>query len=369
MMPHKPCLLIVDDEQANRDILKRTFRDCGILEAEDSQEALAYLASESIDVVLLDIMMPGVSGLDLLPLIRQTRSLSELPIILISALDASEIIASGLLAGANDYITKPIDIDVVRARVQTQIQLRQYALDRQILINRLQAVNTMKERLMLMASHDLKNPLQNLSLTNSLIRDTVGDDPELKPLLDIAGASIQNMLSVIQQQLDMNVGTTQTLYLKAVDIDKVFKQVADQYTSIAAQKDIHLEPVFAGAAVQADQYRLVQILNNMVSNAIKYSPRETTVMLYAHFEGNLCYICVRDQGPGIPIEERDSLFEQFQRGSNLPTAGESSTGLGLWIVREMAEQQQGAVGVECPDEGGSIFWVRLPVVTSVVDIQ
>ena len=367
-MPHKACLLVVDDERVNRAILKRGFYDCDVLEAANSQEALVHLANEDIDVVLLDIMMPQISGLDLLNIIRRTRGLADLPIILVSALDANEIIAVGLLAGANDYITKPIDIDVVRARVQTQIQLRQFAADRQLIINRLQAVNTMKERLMLMASHDLKNPLQNLSLTNILMRDILTDMPEMHPLLDIAGASIQNMLSIIEELLDMNVGTTYTLHLESVDVDAVFKQVVDQYTAIAAQKTIQLNPVYSGTSVQADQYRLVQILNNMVSNAIKYSPLNTTVMLYAEFDGEDCRLCVRDEGPGVPPQERDALFEPFQKGSNRPTAGEKSSGLGLWIVREMAEQQHGTVGVDCPDESGSIFWVRVPAVTPVTSL-
>lgn len=363
-MPHKACLLIVDDERMNRDILSRAFPEYDILLASNSREAQEHLANATVDVVLLDIMMPEVSGLELLPIIRRTYSLSELPVILVSALDGNEIIAKGLMTGANDYITKPIDIDIVRARVQTQIQLRQYAQDRQLLINRLQAVNTMKERLMLMASHDLKNPLQNLSLTNTLMRDILVDMPDMQQLLDIAGASIDNMLAIIEELLDMNVGTTYSLHLVPIDVDAVFAQVVAQYTSIAAQKGIHLEPVYSAVYVQADQYRLVQILNNMVSNAIKYSPLNTHVTLYAEAGDNDCRICVRDEGPGIPVQERESLFEPFQKGSNRPTAGEKSTGLGLWIVREMAEQQQGSVGVECPEEGGSIFWVRLPVVAT-----
>jgi two-component system, sensor histidine kinase and response regulator len=365
MISRKACLLIIDDERANREILRRVFYDCDVLEACNSHEALEHLANESVDVVLLDIMMPEVSGLDLLDIIRRTRSFTDLPVILISALDGNEVIAGGLRAGANDYITKPIDIEVVRARVQTQIQLVQYAADRQLLIDRLQAVNAMKERLMLMASHDLKNPLQNLFLTNSLMRDTLANTPKVQPLLDIAGASIQNMLSIIQELLDMNVGTSQTLRLGPIDVDLVFQQVVSQYTAIASQKNIHLETVYNGTFVQADQYRLVQILNNMVSNAIKYSPLNTTVTLYAEFSGDECYLCVRDQGPGVPVGVRKTLFEPFEKGSNKPTAGEKSSGLGLWIVREMAEQQQGSVGVECPDDGGSIFWVRLPALMAV----
>jgi two-component system, sensor histidine kinase and response regulator len=367
-MSYKARLLVIDDERTNRAILKRAFHDCDVIEAANSQEALLRLSDSRIDVVLLDIMMPGMNGLDLLQMIRRTTSFSELPIILISALDASEIIANGILAGANDYITKPIDIDVVRARVHTQIKLRRYADERQLIINRLQSANNTKERLMMMASHDLKNPLQNLRLTQSMIRTAYQKERDIRPYIETAEASIKNMQTIIQELLDMNIITGQRVRLAPVNIDTAFNQVIRQYTAIAEQKGIMLQMIPSKAQVEADEYRLVQILNNMVSNAIKYSPPNTVTTLYAELRGEHYWISVRDQGPGIPAHELDALFEPFQRGSNHPTAGETSSGLGLWIVREMADQQKGEVGVECPSDGGSIFWVRLPAVMAAAGV-
>lgn len=221
-MSYRARLLIIDDERTNRAILKRSFQDCDVIEAANSQEALLRLSDSRIDVVLLDIMMPGMNGLDLLQFIRHTHSFSDLPIVLIFALDATEIIAGGIMAGANDYITKPIDIDIVRARVQTQIKLRRYADERQLMINRLQSANNTKERLMLMASHDLKNPLQNLCLTQSMMRKAHQKDCDIRPYIEAAEASIKNMQTIIQELLDMNIITGQRVKLVPVNGDAAF---------------------------------------------------------------------------------------------------------------------------------------------------
>jgi signal transduction histidine kinase len=114
----------------------------------------------------------------------------------------------------------------------------------------------------------------------------------------------------------------------------------------------------------ADRQRTTQVLNNLLSNAIKYSPRGSTVTIWAENSEQSVHILVADQGPGIPAEERSRLFTQFGKLTTRPTEGENSTGLGLWIVKHLVTLQNGQVGVECPPEGGSIFWIELPAATS-----
>ena len=116
----------------------------------------------------------------------------------------------------------------------------------------------------------------------------------------------------------------------------------------------------AHGMISADRERVTQVLNNLISNAIKYSPRGSTVTLWTELQAHSVRICVSDQGPGIPAEERGRLFTQFGKLSTRPTEGENSTGLGLWIVKHLVTLLNGQVGVECPPEGGSIFWIELP---------
>jgi two-component system, sensor histidine kinase and response regulator len=355
-------LLIVDDEAHNRVLLRRIFQSTyHILEAEHGQAALDQLAQQSIDLVLLDIMMPEMSGLEVLQNIRQTYSLIQLPVILISALTENEDVAHGITLGANDYITKPINVDIVLARVQTQLTAKRYYDERQQLSRHLQAANDLKARLMHVAAHDLKNPLNNMTLMLALQRDTK-DMNLMQDLIRIGEDSVRAMQGVIEDFLDMSIFNEGEVQVKAepVALEEMLKHIINQYSAAAQYKRIELRPIDLSGSVIADERRLMQALGNLVSNAIKYSPLDRVVMLNTEYRAGCWRIQVIDQGPGIPVEEQATLFEAFQRGSNQPTGGESSTGLGLWIVREMVRVQGGEVGVYCPPEGGSCFWIDLP---------
>jgi two-component system, sensor histidine kinase and response regulator len=355
-------LLIVDDEAFNRSLLNRIFyHDCHIIEAESGQAALDILAEQHVDVVLLDIMMPGLNGMKVLEIIRETTTLVQLPVILITALTENDDVVQGITRGANDYIAKPINVDIVRARVQTQLTLKQYHDERQQLSGQLQAANDLKARLMHVAAHDLKNPLNNMSLMLSLQQDT--DNLELMHnLIEIGQDSVRAMRGVIEDFLDMSIFNNGEVQVKAVPVqlDDVLKKVLNQYAAMARYKQIELCPTEVAGTVIADERRLMQALGNLVSNAIKYSPQNRMVVVNTAYSEGYWRVQVIDQGAGIPVDERDTLFDAFQRGSNKPTGGETSTGLGLWIVREMVQVQGGSVGVDCPPEGGSCFWIELP---------
>ena len=167
---HRARLLIVDDEQYNLQLLTRLFGQvCDVDEAKNGKQALALLEKKQFDVVLLDIMMPEMNGLEVLDHIRTTHDISELPVVLISAMNQKSQVARGIQMGANDYITKPIDVDIVLARVNTQIQLKALIDERQRMIARLQSSNELKARIMQVASHDMKSPLNNLQLLTTLM--------------------------------------------------------------------------------------------------------------------------------------------------------------------------------------------------------
>ncbi len=110
----------------------------------------------------------------------------------------------------------------------------------------------------------------------------------------------------------------------------------------------------------ADRRLLMQVLGNLVGNALKFSPHNSVVMIWSEGDEHWVRINVADQGPGIPFEERKNLFQMFSKLSVRPTGSETSTGLGLWIVKNLVEMQGGKVGVDCPPDGGSIFWFELP---------
>ncbi|HEX2906448.1 MAG TPA: HAMP domain-containing sensor histidine kinase, partial [Phototrophicaceae bacterium] len=135
----------------------------------------------------------------------------------------------------------------------------------------------------------------------------------------------------------------------------------EQHSASASRKDITLLIGKDEGVIQADNHRMVQIIGNLVSNAVKYSPPQHFVTVSSEILEGRVRISVADEGPGISPDERKNLFKAFSKLSNKPTGGETSSGLGLWIVKELVDLHGGEVGVDCPPDGGSIFWVELPV--------
>lgn len=361
-----PRLLIVDDESFNTELLARVFRrNCDVDTASDGKTALEMLVQADYDVVLLDIMMPILNGLDVLKIIRNSSDITELPVILISAISDKADVARGIRLGANDYITKPIDVDTVQARVNTQVMLKQLVDERTQMIARLQSANEMRARMMQVASHDLKNPLNNLKMLITIMRNQAGDDKKLQKMLNMSEESIKAMLSVVDDFLGTQAisGTDIRVDLRPIDSYNIVRRVANQYGVMAHNKHITLKADDIQGTVIADDKRLVQVIGNLLSNAIKYSPMDSTVRLYSEHDDQLWRLYVQDQGPGIDEDEQAFLFQPFAKNkiSTKPTAGEGSTGLGLWIVYEMMRLQDGHVGLDTPAEGGCRFWIELPI--------
>jgi signal transduction histidine kinase len=361
----KTTVLIVDDEPMNTTILEDLFnRYYRTLTAGRGQDALSIIAREPVDLVLLDIMMPGMSGLEVLDRLRSTPETADLPVILVSARTEERDIVQGLNIGANDYIVKPFKMAEMLARARTQIAIKQLQDERKRTIAELQHLNSVKDHFLRIASHDLKGPLGNLRLAVYLLR-TQMTDAEAVELLDNADININTMQNVIADFLDSAAVQSGAIDLKLAPID-LAKAIDDQvrgYAMFADKKRIMFNVVQPSGTIYADAARFSQALGNLISNAIKYSPPGSEVTVWTDDLGATIRVCVADQGPGIPESERAKLFTQFGKLSARPTDGESSTGLGLWITKVLVNLQQGEVGVHSPPEGGSIFWIEMPTYT------
>jgi signal transduction histidine kinase len=355
-------ILIVDDDPTNLMLLRRLFeRDYFVTCAQSGQQALDHLSDYTFDLVLLDIMMPTITGLQLLRVIRDNPLTSALPVILVSALSDNRDIIQGLELGANDYITKPIDVNVVMARAHTQLTLKRLLDERNHTITNLRMMQEIRERFFRIAAHDLKGPLSNIRLASHILRAHTQDNAGAKDTLDALSMSLEKMQEVINDFLDTAAIQTGKLDLRldCVPIMRLVMDVTIQYEAAAARKNITLDATGVSGAALMDFARMCQVVANLVSNAIKYSPRSTKITIWSAEQDGKLTLHVGDQGPGIPKEERTKLFREFSKLSTRPTEGESSTGLGLWIVKHLMDLHQGEVGVECPPEGGSIFWVRM----------
>ena len=358
-----PLVLAVDDERHNLTLLERVLRgDFRIISVTNAQAALDTLVQAPFDLILLDIMMPEVNGLETLRAIRSNPKTAEIPIILISALSDGQSIAQGLEAGANDYITKPIDMDVTLARVRTQLALKKLQDERNQTISELRAAQEMKDRLLRMASHDLKGPLMNIRMASTLMEPAADCIPDGSSLLGAIESSLDMMQNVIKDFLDTAALQTGALdlHFESIAAETIIDEVLGENQVNALRKHITLDMEDSRGVICADSARFRQALGNLVSNAIKYSPPQSTVTVWTECDDSTVTIYVADEGSGIPISEQDKLFTQFGKLSPRPTGGESSTGLGLWIVKHLVTLQRGRVGYLSPRDGGSIFWIQMP---------
>lgn len=367
-----PKLLIVDDNDINRILFERMFIAHGYetAVAEDGEDALNKLAEGGFDIVLLDIMMPIMDGLTALEHIRAHKDTASLPVILISAMSDTEDVVRGLALGANDYITKPVDMEIALARVRTQVTLKMLMDEREETIEQLRRSEKMREQLFRMASHDLKNPLNNLRIAQTLLKELIVKDPQgALELLGTMRVTISSMNHVVKDFLDSSALESGEIDMKIAQVspEDLLRDVIAAQSSYAYEKRIAIEvPSLTHTAMWCDPARMTQVLGNLLSNAIKYSPPDSSVRLWAddHEQGVAIYVA--DSGPGIPEGERAKLFQPFGKLSTRPTAGESSHGLGLWSAKHLINLQGGEIDVECPPSGGSVFWVTVPAVRASV---
>ena len=369
-------ILIVDDDENITLLLERMLEShYKITRKKSGFEALAQLKRQHFDLVLADVRMPVINGYQLLQKIRSDATHSELPVILMSSLSEAQDIVQGLELGASDYITKPLNRREVLARIHTHMTLKRLMDERKQAISDLERIHQTRERFFRMASHDLKNPMNQIRMAQFLLRGTVGDEPENSSLLDTIEAALATMEDIVHEFLESAALQNQSLDLEigAVSVDEVLWEVLMRYNINAQRKRTLLKIDSAPGTVRGDTRRIIQAVSNLVSNAIKYSPTGSIITLNSEERGATIRITVKDEGPGIPEDEHGKLFTEFGKLSTQPTEGEGRTGLGLWIVKQLVEMQQGKVGVDCPGDGGSVFWIDLPVwskkVTKSLDSQ
>ncbi len=363
-------LLIVDDDQAVRLLLNGLFQqDFRLAFAETSAGALAELERQPIDLVLLSVDAPGLNGFELLRRLRAEPATADLPVMLISALNDNSRVVEGLHAGANDYLTKPLDPEVVRARVDTQLALKRVADTRKQTIAHLRFTQEMQENFTRIVSHDLKGPLTNIRMAQFMLRDIMQGNEQARSILDNMDVTLNGMVEMIRVFLDAMDSQQLEPVLAPQDALELVYNVVEQYRINAERKDIDLRMTDCSGIVLADHRLLRQVLSNLVSNAIKFSPHHTQTTLWTEQHDEAIRFCIADQGPGIPHDEYGQLFTMFSKLSVRPTGGESSTGLGLWIVKSLTELQGGTVGADQREGGGSIFWVELPAVSGASPAQ
>lgn len=361
-------ILVVDDDRLNIRILQGMLKAEGyvLADAASGEQAMETYASFDPDLVLLDVMLPGVNGFDTCRQLVAKYGADCAPVIFITAKNASDDVVEGFSAGGIDYLPKPFHASEVLVRIRTHLQNRLLAEEQRALVDQLSKANAAKNRFLGMAAHDLRNPLAGIrGLTEFLIEGAVGEltADQLDLLKNIHGAS-QSMLVLVNELLDLATIEAGELKIHRRPSDLVELITRSVYfANIEAGKKgtrIEFDPAGATAPMEIDPDKIKQVIDNLLSNAVKYSPPGSLIRVEYAATPEARRFCVQDQGPGIPDNERDKLFKDFGRLSARPTGGEKSTGLGLAICRKIVEAHDARITAENLPGGGCEFSVTFP---------
>jgi len=353
-------VLIVDESQAAKEHMSRLLKiqQFNVLEASTKTEAVNILDT-NIDtrIVIIDCFYGKSDGFELTSYIRKKYKESELVIIGVSRYGGQDLSAKFIKQGANDFLLKPFLHEEFFCRVNHAAEF----LDQ---VHDLIKINDQKSYLMGMAAHDIRGPIAgNIGLT-SLILEHQLSDSETEIFLKTIQKTNHQLLDLLNGLLDISSIQSGKFDLKIIRCDfcGLLKERVDFYTIASQKKNISLgSELPEKAEIQIDPVRMTQVIDNLITNAIKFTPENRSISVkLANKNGHLCMNVV-DDGPGIKEEERPRLFGIFERLSSPPTGGETSSGLGLAISKSIVEAHHGSIGYRPAPERGSDFFIHLPV--------
>jgi two-component system sensor histidine kinase/response regulator len=372
-------ILIVDDDRLNIRILAGILKSEGytLADAANGERALEVYAQFRPHLVLLDVMMPGIDGFETCRTLKKTYADDCAPVIFITAKNESDDVVEGLSAGGADYLPKPFKSKEVLARIRSHLHNQFLSENQKLLVEQLNKADAAKTRFLGMAAHDLRNPLSSIrGLAEFLLDGTVGQlTPDQLDLVNTIHTASQSMLGLVNELLD--VATIEAGELKVTlephDLTELISKSVYLTNIEAAKKQTRVDfaPDMPRVTAKIDPAKMRQVVENLLSNAVKYSPPGSviTVEVRIDAEQQACGFSVKDQGPGIPENERHKLFQDFGRLSAQPTAGEKSTGLGLAICRKIVEAHRGEIVAENLPQRGSEFRVTLPLGAAAAELN
>jgi len=359
-MTHKQSIVIVDDTPENLHLLGEMLGEHGyrVRSAPNGERALATVQKEPPDLILLDILMPGLNGYDVCRQLKADPRSKDIPVIFISALNEVFDKVTAFSIGGVDYITKPFQIEEVLARIQTHLSLE--ALRQQLREQNaeLQARNSELDSFARTVAHDLKNPLMVLLGTLDLLREMQPDvDDEMKHILEMSLRGARKLASIVDELLLLSSIRRESVHLTPIDMGQCVRQSLERLTPLVKQSGAEI--VLPEAWPQVNGYApwIEEVWANYLSNAMKYGGTPPRLELASTLQADgMLRFSVRDNGAGLDSDAQAQLFTEFTRLDQVRAEGH---GLGLSIVRRIMDKLGGQYGVESTPGGGSTFYFSL----------
>ncbi|HVR88175.1 MAG TPA: response regulator [Candidatus Limnocylindria bacterium] len=367
-------VLVVDDEPANVELIERRLRGNGYetLSANNGHDAIALAAREQPDLILMDVMMPGLDGWQATQLLKGDPKTANIPVVFVTARDRPEDVAKGFETGGIMYVAKPVEPVELFARVRTAIYMKRLQDDLRTKNEGLQKLEQARQELIGMLGHDIRNLANSVVAFLQLARmgELTPDRPEFAQLLGLSEANIAELLRMVNALLDvykMEEGRLEAV-AQAHQLGDIVRRSFAQLIPEALAKGIKLvDDVPADTGVFVDSALIVRVLTNLLSNSIKHTPDGGTVTVEAAPKSDApdsVVVRVRDTGPGIPEADAAHVFDRFYQTEGGRSRG--GTGLGLAFCKLAIELHGGAIGVANSGQPGAVIEFTIPAAAQVV---
>ncbi|WP_413172257.1 ATP-binding protein [Anabaena azotica] len=394
-LPDCATILVVDDNPTNLEVLDHALSAAGynVRIEVDGLNVLKQVHLSIPDLILLDIMLPDINGFEVCKQLKADPFTQSIPVIFMTALVETMDKVRGLSLGAVDYITKPFQEEELLARVHTHLQLRQLSktLERQNqqlmqmtqeLENRVaqrtvelsqalekeKELSQLKSRFISMASHEFRTPLAIISSSSGILQsfsDRLSEEKKQEHLRTVQ-KTIKHITQLLDDVLMINRAETQNLEFNPAPLNIIpfCRQLKEEIETTSSNHKIDFSGNLDGqiadtsGIVQIDKKLLQQVLTNILTNAIKYSPDHNLINFSLTIENEKLIFTISDSGIGIPEADQINLFESFHRGSNVGTI--SGTGLGLAIVKKCLDLHKGEITFNSQLGQGTTFTVKIP---------
>ena len=351
-------ILVVDDQAANVRVVSTLLGRVGytVVPAHSGSEALVAVAGHTPDLILLDMMMPGMDGFELLAALREIPSLHKVPVVFLTAAQDRDLLLRAFDAGAVDYITKPFMPEELLARVEAHIGLK-------LTRDRLERVAHERQELVNLVAHDLKNPLSSVLFATEMLQLPDCKPERIPRYLQVVHESANDAIGYIRSYLENQSRATRQQAAQSADLLDTLDWVAQRYElqleALGMQLTVHAPEHAGQVAISAMVLR--QVVENLVSNAMKYALAggELELAVQAASPGYR-RILAKDRGPGIPASLQRELFKPFHRLAEIDPAAGLSNGLGLSLAKQIIANAGGTLWYEDREGGGACFVIELP---------
>lgn len=366
---NQPTILVVDDNFVNIKIASFALSkiDCNIASATSGNEALQKVEELKPDLVLLDVMMPGMDGFETCKQIKARECNENLPVIFITALTETTDLVKGFQAGGIDYVTKPFKKEELLSRVNTQLELKRTRDALHEKNQRLSDLNKLKDKMFSVIGHDLRSPLGSVKLNLEFLSYSAASiGEEFAETIGTLTATTNEVYNLLENLLGWAKSQSGNLAVipEKINLKEVVESVYLLNKGNFQNKEIQFVDNVDNLDIVADLNSTKVVLRNLLSNALKFTPEKGTIELSTKRINGHVQIELKDSGVGIPEENIPKLFDSSQYVTTYGTNRESGSGLGLQLCHDYIKKNSGDIWVESEVGAGTSFFFTLPVASS-----